>query len=95
MATTIHPCFWSQYWGYAETAWFEYLDEFAVEAPFKIQAENTDMITTHIHRPLQSYISGLLECSFVFEKFIEMTGEGFELPRFVAFRVRKETGIDR
>src|SRR5487761_1252589 len=51
--TITHPCFWPAYWGYDTAPWFEYNREQAIEAPFTISLEKSEVITTHFHRPLE------------------------------------------
>jgi len=87
--TVAHPCFWPIYWGYAEAPWFRYGNEIAVAAPFRISAEGTAMVTTHVHRPLEQYFAVLRSTGFDLEEFQELTGEGFALPRFIAIRCMK------
>ena len=55
VATITHPWFWSVYWGYAEADWFDYFQEIVIEAPFRISAEDTDCVTTHVHRSFSTY----------------------------------------
>lgn len=86
--TIAHPCFWPTYWGYAEAPWFEYDAEIAIAAPFRIAAEGTALVTTHVHRPLQQYLSALRTSGFELERFRELIGRGFALPRFVAMQWR-------
>ncbi len=57
--TMTHPWFWPRYYGYADKRWFRYSQELAIEAPFKITAEpDCPLVSTHIHRPLETYIQG-------------------------------------
>jgi SAM-dependent methyltransferase len=88
--TIAHPCFWPTYWGYAECPWFNYLDEIPIEAPFRIAAETTDLVTTHVHRPLGAYMSVLWRYGFVLEEMVEMVGKGFRPPRFLAIKCHKD-----
>jgi SAM-dependent methyltransferase len=86
--TIPHPCFWPTYWGYSEAPWFEYDAEIAIAAPFRIASEGTALVTTHVHRPLHQYLTMLKAAGFELERFRELTGRGFALPRFVAMRWR-------
>lgn len=51
-----HPCFWPIYAGYFDSEWFEYNSEICIRAPLNIN-KCTIGTTTHIHRPLERYIS--------------------------------------
>lgn len=59
-----HPRHWPNYWGYASESWFNYNDEIAIEAPFKISRTSTESVTTHFHRPLATYLSELRRAGF-------------------------------
>lgn len=69
VAILTHPWFWPQYWGYNNAHWFQYHVESFIEAPFSISKRQTEMKTTHIHRPLDQY-------------FREFTAAGFRLDAF-------------
>jgi SAM-dependent methyltransferase len=95
--TISHPCFWPQYWGYDEAAWFRYDREIGIQAPFQISRSETPHLTTHFHRPLSTYTNALTGSGFVIEALIEpMPNEEAEAryperwlyPRFLAFRCR-------
>ena len=98
--TISHPCYWPWYWGYASEAWFDYKKEICIEAPFKISLEqNCDKITTHIHRPLEQYLSSLIKAGFLIDKVLEpMPAKIVEkkypkpwgYPRFLAVRCIKK-----
>ena len=101
IATITHPSFWPYYRGYANADWFNYAQETVIEAPFKISAESTEYVTTHIHRPLASYISSLFGAGFVVESILEpfpddttqtLYPEPWRFPRFLAFRARMAPG---
>ena len=81
--TFPHPCFWPLYWGYASNPKFRYERSFAVEGEFKIRTQATQMVTTHFHHPLEQYISSLARAGFELESMRELSGRGFELPRFM------------
>lgn len=98
--TITHPCFWPLYWGYAEEDWFDYNKEIIIEAPFKITLDsNQNLVTTHIHRPLENYIKALHTAGFVIDELIEpmpkpeiehLYPEPWKYPRFMGFRcIRK------
>lgn len=72
IATMPHPCFWPRYWKYEDTDWFHYQDEIIIEAPFRISLERaSQFITTHIHRPLEMYVSALNAAGFNVETIEE------------------------
>jgi ubiquinone/menaquinone biosynthesis C-methylase UbiE len=70
--TITHPCFWPFYWKYIDMDWFEYNTETFIEANFDISLDHSkDLITTHIHRPLEFYVNTLCQFSFYIEKMVE------------------------
>jgi SAM-dependent methyltransferase len=90
-----HPFFWPTYWGYASAPWFDYTKETFIEAPFAISGSKTDVLTTHIHRPLSRYFSALANAEFQLDAFDELmpTPEvevrypaRWLFPRFMAIR---------
>jgi SAM-dependent methyltransferase len=95
VAVIPHPCFWPTYWGYAEATWFDYTEETFIEAPFKISNARTDVLTTHIHRPLEQYAATFSACGFRLDVLEEpMPSEEvnsvyparWRFPRFLAMR---------
>ena len=95
VAIMTHPWFWPQYWGYHDKKWFCYEKEIFVEAPFTISRHATKLITTHIHRPLEQYLSAFSENEFFLEKLVEplpsaevqeLYGEPWRFPRFIGLR---------
>lgn len=86
--TIPHPCFWPLYWGYASLPRFKYNRSMAVEGEFKIRAELTKFKTTHFHHPLERYLSALLSSGFTLESIKELTGKGYNFPRFLLFQAR-------
>jgi len=95
VATFSHPCFWPSYWGYERKAWFNYSKEIFIEAPFAITRCSTKVRTTHIHRPLEQYISTFTNEGFRLEEFVEpipsqeiqaLYSKAWEFPRFIGFR---------
>ena len=95
IATITHPCYWPTYWGYADAEWFDYRKEIVIEAPFRISAEATDYVTTHVHRPLSAYAEVLERAGFLIERILEpypdkdvqsMYPAQWSFPRFLAFR---------
>ena len=71
IATITHPWFWPSYWGYDNADWFSYHQEVVVEAPFRISAEATDYVTTHVHRPLSTYMNCLARQGFRVHRILE------------------------
>lgn len=88
VATIPHPCFWPLYWGYASHPKFNYEKSFAVEGEFRIRKQASHMLTTHFHHPLERYISALATAGLPVEKVQELSGRGFNLPRFMLLRSR-------
>lgn len=82
-ATLTHPFFWPRYSGYDVLDWFDYAQEIHIESPFRIANETLPKKTTHIHRPLETYVSSLYGVGFRDVRIREMAGpEGGE-PRFM------------
>lgn len=97
--TITHPCFWPQYWNYSRE-WFRYGEEIVIEAPFHISLDQSDYFTTtHIHRPLEQYVSALEKSDFKIVQVLEpmpspeverLYPRPWEYPRFMgALCVRK------
>jgi SAM-dependent methyltransferase len=95
VATLTHPCFWPRYWGYEGEPWFHYQRETFIEAPFVISKSRTAVRTTHIHRPIELYISVFAEHGFRLDSLVEpMPASGVEAkypepwkyPRFLGLR---------
>lgn len=91
-----HPCFWPFYWGYAKESWFAYNKEIFIENEFHTSMSEPIGITTHIHRPLSTYINGFKLIGFDIEGIEEPRPvEGtpseyiFDYPRFLLFKCRK------
>lgn len=96
VATITHPWFWPTYWGYDKEPWFQYSEEQAIEAPFKISTDVSPIgITTHFHRPISFYVGKLSEAGFK----VDMVSEPmpplivqrqypsvWQFPRFLAIR---------
>jgi len=89
--TIPHPCFWPTYWGYADEPWFDYNADVAIAAPFRIGSEETDFITTHVHRPLHRYVAAARAAGFELELLEELVGRGFARPRFIGMRWRRRS----
>ena len=95
VAVMTHPWFWPQYWGYHDRKWFSYEKEIFVEAPFAISRRVTELLTTHIHRPLGQYLSTFSENGFYLEDMVEplpgpevekLYPEPWRFPRFIGLR---------
>jgi SAM-dependent methyltransferase len=95
VATIPHPCFWPRYWGYEKESWFSYNKELMIKAPFKISLSDSEFKTTHIHRPIEKYISTLSKCGFQLISMTEPVPDKkiqsfyphkWEFPRFLAFK---------
>jgi SAM-dependent methyltransferase len=71
VATLTHPCFWPRYWGYEGEPWFHYGRETFIEAPFVISKSRTAVRTTHIHRPVEQYVSAFAEHGFRLDALAE------------------------
>ncbi len=105
VATLTHPCFWPRYWGYDREPWFRYDRETFIEAPFVISNRETELRTTHVHRPLALYLSSFAREGFLLEVMAEpMPTEAvesryprrWEFPRFLAVRwVKGESSNNR
>ncbi len=98
VATITHPCFWPRYWGYEDEPWFHYGRETFIEAPFAISKSRTQFRTTHIHRPIEQYLSAFSEYGFRLDTLTEpIPAPGVEalyprpwkFPRFLGLRWEK------
>lgn len=99
-ATITHPWFWPHYWGYDSEDWFDYSQEMFIEAPFTISTGNTGIVTTHVHRPLEYYLSTFSNVGFRLDRLIEplplpetqaLFPSAWRYPRFAGFRWVKAT----
>ena len=98
IATITHPCFWPIYKGYSTESWFHYEEEIFVEAPFTISLDRSvEALTTHVHRPLETYLEILIRAGFLLEGLYEpgpppdvrnIVSREWELPHFLALRAR-------
>lgn len=95
VVTIPHPCFWPKYWGYDSADWFNYWSELSIEANFRISLEQTDMRTTHLHRPLSAYLNAFSDCGLTLEKLEEPApakmpapASAMSYPRFLGWRCR-------
>ena len=71
IATITHPWFWPHYWGYADAEWFNYYQEVVLDAAFTISGETTECVTTHVHRPLSTYLQAFSKAGFVVDRILE------------------------
>ncbi|MCI0740935.1 MAG: class I SAM-dependent methyltransferase, partial [Gemmataceae bacterium] len=102
VVTLPHPWFWPEYWGYASAPWFSYGREIAIEAPLRISKNKEPSgITTHIHRPLDRYVTSFFRHRFVTEVIREpvppkdvqkLYPQPWDLPRFLGMRLRFRSG---
>ena len=97
ISTITHPWFWPHYKGYANAEWFDYNQELVLEAPFSISAEQTEFVTTHVHRPMLSYINTLSYAGFLIDRILEpypnddihaLYPKPWRFPRFLAMRAK-------
>lgn len=65
-----HPWFWPKYAGYEKEPWFNYQETLTIEAPFSITAQPGGPPSTHVHRPLSSYMTALSNVGF---RLVELT----------------------
>ena len=95
VAILTHPCFWPRYWGYDQAAWFDYEKETFIEAPFVTSKCKTNVLTTHIHRPLETYCSIFAANGFVLEtvsepipdeKIQKLYPAAWRFPRFIGLK---------
>ncbi|MBL1225722.1 class I SAM-dependent methyltransferase [Enterococcus sp. BWR-S5] len=93
-----HPIFWSKYWKYDKMDWFNYKDEIFIEAPFSISLNNSNYITSHVHRPLEMYFEYLSKNNLKVTDLIEPMPssdveqrypEKWEYPRFMLMKCSK------
>ncbi len=100
VAIITHPWFWPRYWGYDECKWFRYSDEIYIEAPFSISLRKTDIRTTHIHRPLETYLRSFKKHGFALDEAVEPIPSlalqkrypsQWKYPRFLGLRWKMES----
>ena len=94
-AVLTHPWFWPRYWGYEKASWYRYEREIFVEAKFVTSTCSTEVVTTHVHRPLELYARAFAEEGLVLERIVEpmpsaeveaLYPEGWAFPRFIGLR---------
>ena len=94
-AVLTHPWFWPRYCGYEKASWYRYEREIFVEANFVTSTCSTEVVTTHVHRPLELYGRAFAEEGFVLERIVEpmpspkvaaLYPEGWAFPRFIGLR---------
>lgn len=95
VATLTHPAFWPRYWGYEREPWFDYEKQIFIEAPFVISKHRTDVVTTHVHRPLEKYIDVFSAAGFRLDAALEpmppseiraLYPSPWQFPRFLGLR---------
>jgi SAM-dependent methyltransferase len=98
VATLSHPWFWPRYWEYETEEWFNYMQETFIEAPFVISRCRTTVRTTHVHRPLEQYVSVFTNAGFRLEALAEpmpspeiqaLYPQPWRFPRFIGLRWTK------
>lgn len=91
--TITHPWFWPMYWGYHNEKWFNYNDEIAIEAPFRITNDlNNPKRTIHFHRPLHVYIKTITDAGFIIDSINELHSNSIDTkqyPKFLAISCKK------
>jgi ubiquinone/menaquinone biosynthesis C-methylase UbiE len=71
-----HPSFWPLYWDYANNATFKYTQQHKITKEYKTKNKTfSGFQTTHFHRPLSSYINGLIRYSFKLQEMRELQGK--------------------
>ena len=80
--TMTHPWFWPDYWEYRDESWFDYMDEIFIEAEFAISLGSSGHTTTHIHRPLDSYLRALSESGFQLDSIAELMPDTASAPLY-------------
>jgi SAM-dependent methyltransferase len=95
VAVLTHPWFWPYYWDYHSESWFHYERETFIEAPFVISNCSSEFRTTHIHRPLETYIKTFAEQGFRLDALEEpmpspdvqtLYPKPWKYPRFLGLR---------
>lgn len=94
--TITHPCFWPIYWNYFNESWFDYNKEIYIKAPFKISGKIMTE-STHIHRPLNMYLSYIQDAGFDIIKIEELFPTSshldidyfYDYPRFLGVVCKK------
>lgn len=98
-----HPWFWPRYWGYEEEEWFEYKEEVFVKARFQVSKESTPFFSTHVHRPLESYVQELHRQGLLLDQLLEPathvaskgTMDQGQYPRYLVGRAMRVSGLQR
>jgi 2-polyprenyl-3-methyl-5-hydroxy-6-metoxy-1,4-benzoquinol methylase len=103
--TITHPFFWSEYYGYSAKPWFHYEQEAIIESPFRITSQpDCRLNSTHVHRPLETYLNVLFESGFVTEllqepmpshQVAQMYKKPWQVPRYLVGLARRENSIAR
>jgi len=95
IATLSHPWFWPRYWGYDAEAWVSCAKKTFIEAPFVISRCRTEVRTTHVHRPLEQYVTVFSEAGFRLDALVEpmpsmeveaLYPKPWRFPRFIGLR---------
>jgi SAM-dependent methyltransferase len=99
---TTHPWFWPRYYGYVDEPWFRYSLELVIESPFKITAvPDCQLLSTHVHRPLEAYIEGFRKAGLSVETLHEpmpsaeidaLYPKPWDYPRYLVGLCRRQKG---
>ncbi|AZU01146.1 class I SAM-dependent methyltransferase [Brevibacterium linens] len=96
VATITHPAFWPLYWGYADNQGFNYKNEIVVQAPFKTNNHKFGKLSTHVHRPLETYLDIFRQNGIKIIDLEEMRGPEpiahFPFPRFLGIEAFMSAG---
>jgi 2-polyprenyl-3-methyl-5-hydroxy-6-metoxy-1,4-benzoquinol methylase len=100
----VHPCYWPIFCGYDKEAWFDYSKEILIEGLFRISSEPENAgISTHLHRPLEQYISAMRKAGLVVDLLEEpmpnhevakLYNYVWVTPRYIIGRSRVVAGED-
>lgn len=99
VASITHPWFWPMYWGYNQAEWFRYKDQIQIEANFGISAVPNIGVTTHVHRPLEAYVTALHSSGFRVCRVLEPVPDAATMaqypdswlyPRFLLFEAVRD-----
>jgi SAM-dependent methyltransferase len=98
-----HPCFWPMYYGYSDESWYKYSRVSIVESPFRISSEqDCRILSTHIHRPVERYMTALKSAGLFVESIIEpfpsqlvqqMYPIPWKYPRYMLVKCRRDVKI--
>ena len=89
--TLPHPCFWAKCVGYEDAPWYDYGSEHCVQVDVGASlSEETGLMTSHFHRPLEMYLQAFLDARFSVRELIELqASQSTGYPHYVAVRLRR------